>query len=700
MGAAREPPLLLPGLIGVVFAMLAVVGRRRRWLFASCVGLAAVFAGFFSATWRTARIAAPVLDHIRIVHLTGFIEQMDFRRTGARFLLRVAGASELAPGAMPYRVRLTIKRTPEVEAGAFVAVTARLLPPAHAALPGGYDFARDAYFSRIGAVGSVLGGLTVATPASPPDFALSAATAIDRLRNALARRVFAIVGGDAGAIAAAMVTGKRDFLSEDARELIREAGIFHIITISGVQMTLVAGILFVAARRLLALSRTLALHYPIKAWAAVVAMLGAIGYDIMTGSRIGTQRALFMTLIMLGSVLVGRRAFTMRNLAYAALAVIAVEPEAILGASFQLSFAAVAALVAVYEARVAAASKLRQSGPSGRPPPGSITSPWRALSGLRHLLFATLCATTATASFMAYNFHELSPYVLIGNPLTLALIELFAVPGALIGTVLYPLGLDGPVWVYVGAGIKFIIWIAGYIAAAPGSTLHLDAFAPSAILFLSLAVLSLVIWRTPALRLTALPLVAIGLWAAASGPHYDVIVAPTGDIVAVRGSDGRLGILAARANDFAAQQWLSADGEEGLAGDAGARDARCDRLGCVARLADGRALSLVLQIDAFEEDCARAAVIVSRLAAPKNCKAAVVIDAERLGRGGATALTFADGTAAVATARTDQADRPWSPAPPPRKAWRPEGSSTKPEAASDEDTGSGANAPPEPAAAE
>ncbi|MBV9245391.1 MAG: competence protein ComEC, partial [Methylobacteriaceae bacterium] len=101
MSAAREPPLLLPGLIGVVFAMLAVVGRRRRWLFASCVGLAAVFAGFFSATWRTARIAAPVLDHIRIVHLTGFIEQMDFRRTGARFLLRVAGASELASGAMP-----------------------------------------------------------------------------------------------------------------------------------------------------------------------------------------------------------------------------------------------------------------------------------------------------------------------------------------------------------------------------------------------------------------------------------------------------------------------------------------------------------------------------------------------------------------------------------------------------------------------
>ena len=105
-----------------------------------------------------------------------------------------------------------------------------------------------------------------------------------------------------------MVTGKRDFLSNDARDLIREAGIFHIITISGVQMTLVAGIIFVVARRLLALSPTLALNYPIKKWAAGVAMAGSVFYDIATGSRVGTERALIMTLIVLGAVIMNRRA--------------------------------------------------------------------------------------------------------------------------------------------------------------------------------------------------------------------------------------------------------------------------------------------------------------------------------------------------------------------------------------------------------
>ena len=84
------------------------------------------------------------------------------------------------------------------------------------------------------------------------------------------------------------------------------------------------------------------------------AIAGAIFYDIATGSRVGTERALFMTLIMLTSVLLDRQALTMRNLAIAAALVILIQPEAIMGASFQLSFAAVAALVAVYEARIAA----------------------------------------------------------------------------------------------------------------------------------------------------------------------------------------------------------------------------------------------------------------------------------------------------------------------------------------------------------
>ncbi len=123
----------------------------------------------------------------------------------------------------------------------------------------------------------------------------------------------------------------------------------------------------------------------------------------------------------------------MRNLAIAALIVIAIEPEAILGASFQLSFAAVAALVAVYEARIASFNARSRAHPCRRERRrggrrGATSAPSICAMGRVRCIFATFCATSATASFMAYDFHELSPYVLIGNPLTLAVIEFFAVP--------------------------------------------------------------------------------------------------------------------------------------------------------------------------------------------------------------------------------------------------------------------------------
>ncbi len=573
------------------------------------------------------------------------------------------------------RARVTIRRAPPFEAGTYVSFKARLLPPARASLPGGYDFARDAYFARLGAVGSVLGRIEVLAPPVRPSLDLAARMALDRGRNALARRIDAILGGDAGAIAAAMVTGKRDLLSADAKEVIREAGIFHIITIAGVQMTLVAAICFVGLRRLFALSRTLALRYPIKKWAAFFAMLLAIFYDIATGSRVGTERALFMTLIMLAAVLMDSQALSMRNLAFAALAVILIEPEAIMGASFQLSFAAVAALLAVYEARMAARAREREElyRPAARPATDTPSRPRRdalvrfTRHGLGATLFATFCATAATASFMAHNFHELSPYVLIGNPLTLAIIEIFAVPGALIGTLLYPLGLDPWVWRYVGLGIDGIMAAARVAGQMPGATIHLPAFAPWAIAFLSLAVLSSVLWRTAIFRATALPLAALGLLGAAAGPSFDMAVAPTGDAVAFRAADGRLAVIGRGRNAFTSEQWLRADADGRVASEALTKT-NCDKLGCVGYLASGRTVALVLDTQAFAEDCTRADIIVTPRFAPLGCAANIVIDREKLKQTGALTLAFAkDGLVHMRAARAADEDRPWSPAP--KRGW-------------------------------
>jgi competence protein ComEC len=664
--AEREPSLLLCVGALAAFAALAFATRRHARAYALFLALAFVAAGFASGAWRAARVAAPIVPRVGVGELTGFVEEIDPRRAGARFVLRVASAEGLPGGVVPARVRLTMRSDPNFAAGDFIALKARLMPPARAALPDGYDFSRDAFFAGLGGVGNALGRIETMPPPDPAPLSLRFFASVDRIRNALALRVYKTIGGDAGAIAAAMVTGKRDFLSESAKDLIRRAGIFHIVTISGMQMTLVAGIFFVGLRRLLAMSQALALNYPIKKWAAALAMVGAILYDIGTGSRVGTERALVMTLIMLGAVLFDRPSLSMRNLALAAFIVMALEPEAIMGASFQLSFAAVAALIAIYEWRGDQLAERR--GQPAQAGLGSHLAEWREMIGERLLhgpgaaLVATLCATSATASFMAYDFHELSPYVLIGNPLTLAAIEFFAVPCALIGAALYPFGLDGFIWRYLEMGIGLVIWLAGLIANAPGASLHVKAFAPWAMVFLALAVLSAVLWRTWVWRATAIPLALIGLMGATNAARFDIAIPATGEAAALRRPSGELALLGKKPGAFAAEQWLRADADARAVAEAKA--ASCDDYGCIGKAVDGRIVVLATSRAALLEDCPRAAIVITPLRAPEGCKAPIVIDRRKLAETGAVSLRILEGGAvAWTTARGVDEDRPWSPKP-------------------------------------
>jgi competence protein ComEC len=268
---------------------------------------------------------------------------------------------------------------------------------------------------------------------------------------------------------------------------------------------------------------------------------------------------------------------------------------------------------------------------------------------------------------MAADFHELSPYVLIGNPLTLAVIEFFAVPCALVGAALYPVGLDGVAWRWLHMGIDLVVWLARGIADAPGASLSVPAFAPWAPPFFTLAVLSAVLWRSWTLRATALPFLLLGLLGATRGAPFDIAVPPAGDAIALRLASGALTLVGKKPGSFAAEQWLRADADPRAP--AAARtggETACDDLGCVARAQDGRLVALALASGAFVEDCARAAIIVTPLRAPSGCAAPVVIDRRALIETGAVSLRLGPGDEVTWTrARAIDEDRPWSPRPPP-----------------------------------
>ncbi|MDF2600364.1 MAG: ComEC family competence protein [Methylobacterium brachiatum] len=655
---ADGTPFLAAPLVGAALALAPVpfLGARPGSL-ALALALAAGFLGFAAATWRVGQVAAPILSRTTIGPLTGMIEALDEREVGARLVIRVESFARLDPVGRPHRVRVSFRTAPPLRPGDFIAATARLLPPPEAARPGGYDFARDAYFQGIGAVGSLIGAITVQAPPAPPPLCLRLAALLDEARNALTRRIAQAEGGQAGAVAAALVTGKRGLIGPAANDALRAAGIYHVVSISGLHMVLAAGVVFWLVRAALALIPFCALVWPIKKIAAGFAMLGVTAYCAFSGWDIAAERSLIMTLIMLGAILVDRPALSMRNLALAALIALAREPEGLLGPSFQMSFGAVAGLIAC--------ARLIDGGLFRRPGAGRIERlVGTGLAAVTGTLATTLVAQIATAPFATYHFQTIQPFGLIGNALTLPLVSLVVMPAAVIGILAYPFALDRPVWWLMGQAVGGMLAISEWIAGFDRATLVLPAFGTGALVLLAAGLL-LATLPVSRLRWLALPPALLGLGLAAMPDRFDLYIDRQGGGAAVRGTDGRLAALGSP-SAFVLEQWLKADGDgrsaKTVIGGV-AQSGRCDRLGCTARLPDGRAIALVRDRRAFAEDCARAAVLITRLAAPPTCHAPLVIDRRALAAHGAVALRADRAGFTVRYAHDEGRSVPWRPSP-------------------------------------
>jgi competence protein ComEC len=659
-GAADGTPALAAPLIGAALALAPVPFLGARPV-ATALALAAGFAflGFAAATWRVSQVAAPILARTTIGPLIGTVEALDEREVGARLVIRVESFAGLGPEAWPARARVSFRKTPIPRPGETVAATARLLPPPEAARPGGYDFARDAYFQGIGAVGSLLGAVTVRAPTEPPPLPLRLAALLDEARNALTRRIAEAEGGQAGAVAAALVTGKRGLIGPASNDALRAAGIYHVVSISGLHMVLAAGVVFWLVRAGLALVPHCALFWPIKKIAAGFAMVGVTAYCAFSGWDIAAERSLIMTLIMLGAILADRPALSIRNLALAALIALAREPEGLLGPSFQMSFGAVAGLIAC--------ARLIDGRLFVRPGAGRIGRlVGTGLSAVTGTLATTLVAQIATAPFATYHFQTIQPFGLVGNALTLPLVSLVVMPAAVIGCLAYPFALDRPVWWLMGQAVGGMLAISHWIAGFERASLVVPAFGTGALAALTAALL-LATLPVSRLRWLALPPALLGLGLLARPERHDLYVDRQGWGAAVRGPDGSLAVLGSPSG-FVLEQWLKADGDgrRPERGSGSAPGGNCDRLGCTALLPDGRAVALVRDRRAFPEDCARAAVLVTSLTAPPTCTGPLVIDRRVLAAHGAVALR-ADGTGfRIQSAHGDGRSVPWRPRPAPK----------------------------------
>lgn len=638
--------------IGAAIFMVAAAQWRRAGL-VPLLASALVFAGFSAAQYRAQSVAAPILPkEYGGAWVVAEVLAVEPRAPGHRLLLGAPRVEGLSPEKTPARVRVTVAAgAPGVRPGDRVRLRAVLRPPPEPAAPGAFDFARQAYFQRIGAVGFALG--EVATLRQGAAMGWESWWA-DR-RSAVAGHVRGVVGGNAGAVAAALMTGERGAIPDSVLVAMRDAGLAHLLAISGLHVGLVAGLVFFAVRGALALVPYVTLRWPIKTWAALAAGLAAGGYLLLVGATIPTQRAFVMVALMLFATAINRSAITMRLVAWAAVAVLVLSPESVINVSFQMSFAATTALVATYETLKArgwtfSADRSVASRIGGYAAGVAITS---------------VVATIATAPFAVYHFNRVALFGLAANLVAVPLTAMVVMPLALLAFALMPLGLDPPALVAMGWGIDAVLAVAHTVAGWPGAVLRSPTPPLWGFLAITLGGIWICLW-TRRWRWLGLGPILVGLAAIPSGPAPDVLVAGDARIVAVRGEEGGLWLSTSRRARYTGEVWTRRAGqrEPAIFPDAGGHapvvGLRCDPLGCIQERGEWT-VAIVHDGRALHEDCGIADVVVATLpVARQDCsEPAILIDRFDLWREGAHAVTFAKGRARVETVRAHRGRRPW-----------------------------------------
>ncbi len=551
-----EPGFLHPLACALALAAMAFAARARpRTHF---VLVAALFCalGVLAAKFETWRTDTAMLGSEISTRLTGRVVSVD-QMAGGRIRLTLDVVETARPRLRysPGRVRLSARKVPaEMRAGSTVSGFARLMPPTGPVRPGGYDFSFQSYFEGIGASGFFLTDpVLVASTEIPMTARISAA--VENARNAVAGRIRRSIGGPEGEIAAALIVGVRAGIPEEINEAMRRTGIYHIISISGLHMALVAGTIMSMLRGAFALFPDFSSRRPVKKYAAFAALCGTAAYLLISGTVVAAERSFIMLAVMLVAVLFDRAALTVRNLAISALIVILWSPHELVGPSFQMSFAATAALVGGF----AAWSDYRAGRNSKRPPatrslPG-IAVRW-VVAVLAGACLTTIIAGSATTLYAAWHFQRVSPLSLFANLAVMPVVSIVVMPFAVFSALLMPFGVDWPFLYVMGKGLTAMIAISNWLSAhSPLDAIGLISL--QSVFFTTIA-LVIVTMATTRLRLAAVPFALAGLLTIPAARFPDVLVSEDARLVAMPIGAGELAVNRPRPNAFAVDNWRRA----------------------------------------------------------------------------------------------------------------------------------------------
>jgi competence protein ComEC len=472
--------------------------------------LAAFAGGGAAGLFRADAVSAPIVTDLKGARLvSGFVERVDRSQSGNwRALLAVRSISGLSQPDTPIYVRISLKEAEPPLPGQALTCQAILRPPPGPVVPGAYDFSRRAWFARLGGVGFATEPCQSATNLGTPPWKMAVALHLSQARAQAARAIVEASPGGGGGFLAAITTGDRSWLDPADIEALQVSGLSHIISVSGLHVGILGGLVFLVIWKVFALVPALALRIDPRKIGACAA-IGATGaYTLFTGAEAPAVRAFVMAGIAFGAILLNRQAISMRGLAFAAVLVLMVRPESALEPGFQMSFLATAALVAMWEVW-----QTRVPGEAAR---GPIRT---ALIWLAAAAATSLVAGLATAPVSAWAFQRVSPWALPANVLSAPIMDFWVAPTALLAAAFSPFGAGDWLWALSGRGLDLTLKIARFVAGLPGAGTHVKwTDAPGPVVLIC-AILWLTLWRSRLRYLSALLLmVGVGLWLAAPRP--------------------------------------------------------------------------------------------------------------------------------------------------------------------------------------
>lgn len=552
---AKEPSaLVLVAACAFAAGAVAIAGGRPL-LRPAMIAALLVLIGMLLAKWETQRAATLMLGEPVSTVVTGRVMSIEQQAGGrTRLTLEVLGTERPRLRHLPERVRLSTRKIPDgLAVGDAVTGPARLFPPSGPLRPGGYDFSFESYFDGIGASGFFLGSPRMSQAAPPAPFFGRFEAAVENARIALSTRIRERIGGTEGEIAAALIAGVRAGIPDEANEALRRTGLAHILSISGLHMALVAATVMGTLRAAFSLFPGFASRRPVKKYAASAALLAIAVYLFISGSAVAAERSFLMLAVMLAALLFDRAAITMRNLAIAAIAVLVVSPHEIVGPSFQMSFAATAALVGGY----AWWAERRRSRARAGEDAGASRLVRAGRTFLRYavgLAATSLIAGAATTIYGAWHFQRVSPLSLAANLSAMPVVSILIMPPAVMAMVAMPFGLDGPFLDIMGRGIAALVAIARRFSE--WTPVDAVGTVPVSAVALASVALLLATLATTWLRGLALPFAAAALILLPAHRLPEALVAEDGRLLAVPLGDGRLAVNRSRPNRFAVDDWM------------------------------------------------------------------------------------------------------------------------------------------------